>query len=170
MANGHERKIEQRTLDGEFVARYESLGEAFAALGRPRGKLIREACVGTRLHAYGFLWQYQEEPDLEEELWLPHPTLDIKVSDQGRIERPNGQRSFGTLAAFGYRRIGFKSLTGNKSFAVHRLVAEAWHPNPANRTQVDHIDGDKGNNAAWNLRWCSPRENSIHRTHLSLPS
>jgi hypothetical protein len=44
---------------------------------------------------------------------------------------------------------------------VHRLVATAFHPNPANLPQVDHIDGDRKNNAAANLRWVSARDNSL---------
>ena len=44
---------------------------------------------------------------------------------------------------------------------VHRLVAAAFHPNPENLPQVDHIDGDRKNNAASNLRWVSARDNTI---------
>lgn len=45
---------------------------------------------------------------------------------------------------------------------VHRLVASAFIPNPDGLPQVNHIDGDKGNNAATNLEWCDNRRNSEH--------
>jgi hypothetical protein len=43
---------------------------------------------------------------------------------------------------------------------VHRLVAAAFHQNPEALPQVDHIDGNRTNNAALNLRWVSAQDNA----------
>ena len=52
----------------------------------------------------------------------------------------------------------WKNGTG-KMFRVHRLVAAAFIPNPDNKPCIDHIDGDRANNHADNLRWVTVKEN-----------
>ena len=60
----------------------------------------------------------------------------------------------------GYKIISlWKNGTG-KMFRVHRLVAAAFIPNPENKPCIDHIDGDRANNHADNLRWVTYLENN----------
>lgn len=59
----------------------------------------------------------------------------------------------------GYMQCNIIHNGKRKKRYVHRLVAEAFIPNPAHLPEVDHIDNDRANNAVENLRWVTHKEN-----------
>lgn len=68
----------------------------------------------------------------------------------------------------GYMRVYLNDNGRTKFVSVHRLVAIAFIENPENKPQVNHIDGNKKNNNATNLEWCTNSENQIHAYKLGL--
>lgn len=65
----------------------------------------------------------------------------------------------------GYCRIHLCKDAHKKAFSVHRLVADAFVPNPNNLTYVNHKDENKKNNRADNLEWCDCKYNINYGTH-----
>lgn len=68
----------------------------------------------------------------------------------------------------GYLRVGLYNEEGMKKIQIHRIVAEAFIPNPENKPFVNHKDGNKLNNNDWNLEWCDGFENMRHCDLLGL--
>jgi len=59
----------------------------------------------------------------------------------------------------GYFEVDLYNNGKRKAFKVHRLVAEAFIPNPLNLPQVNHINEVKNDNRVENLEWCSAQQN-----------
>lgn len=62
----------------------------------------------------------------------------------------------------GYVRIELYNGFGSKRVSVHRLVAEAFIPNPLNLPCVNHIDSNRSNNSVSNLEWTTQKDNINH--------
>lgn len=68
----------------------------------------------------------------------------------------------------GYLRVNlFDEDMVRKHFKIHRLVAQAFIPNPDNKPQVNHIDGNKQNNSITNLEWVTDAENKDHYKQIT---
>lgn len=73
---------------------------------------------------------------------------------RGRILRPG--------IVSGYPRVLLHKNKVRKNLFVHRLVAQAFISNPENKPCVNHINGNKIDNRAENLEWCTSKENLYH--------
>jgi len=62
----------------------------------------------------------------------------------------------------GYRAISLAIDGKRKAKRIHRLIAEAFIPNPESKPFINHIDGNKSNNEIKNLEWVTHQENMRH--------
>lgn len=84
------------------------------------------------------------------------------VSDTGRIRRDGSDKDHSVRDRKGYLAVDLYDGGERSTKRVHRLVAEAFVPNPDNKPEVNHKDGNKHNNNASNLEWVTSKENCRH--------
>lgn len=95
-----------------------------------------------------------------------------EVSNLGNVRNSLTGRMLTPLKdKYGYYVVCLYEDGKRYSVKVHRLVAKAFVDNVENKPQIDHIDGNKENNAYTNLRWVTPKENSrnpiTHARHVA---
>lgn len=71
----------------------------------------------------------------------------------------------------GYLQVTLYAEDGKHNEYVHRLVGKQFLPNPENKPEINHKDGNKQNNNYSNLEWSTSSENKYHayKTGLSIP-
>lgn len=111
---------------------------------------------------------------MKKEIWKPVVGYEglYEVSNFGRVKSLNcynykeprimklGKRQDGYLS------VGLSKNNTQKTRIVHRLVAEAFIPNPNNLEMVNHRDEDRTNNHVENLEWCTRAYNQVYSIKL----
>lgn len=114
---------------------------------------------------------------LPKEIWKEHPLYtSVLISSIGRVKSKDryvnhnhggkalkrGRVLSQRITEKGYLDCGITHEGKTKTIRAHRLVAEAFIPNPENKPQVNHKDGNKLNNCVDNLEWNTSTENVRH--------
>lgn len=90
----------------------------------------------------------------------------FQVSNYGNIKRKEKYLKK-TVTANGYEMVNLRINKIRTAKYVHRLVAEAFIPNPSGFPQVNHKDEVKANNHVDNLEWCTHRYNQTYGTKIN---
>ncbi len=92
-----------------------------------------------------------------------------EISNLGRVKSIDHRKILKTnVNNKGYETITFTFQNKTIHKLIHRLVAQAFIPNPKKLPQVNHIDGNKLNNNVKNLEWCTGSENMKHAFRTGL--
>lgn len=125
---------------------------------------ISNSVRGVNKTSCGFRWIMKEQENLVNEEWK-----NIKINGQiyenyfvsslGRFKNSKGI----IMENYKPHHSGYIFLRVNiQKYALHRLVAMTFLDNSENKPAVNHIDGNKTNNAVINLEWCTIKENNDH--------
>lgn len=91
------------------------------------------------------------------------------VSTKGEIRNDStGKQKNSRIDRYGYPVVDLYSNGRRKTERIHRVVANTFIPNPDNKLQVNHVDGNKRNNSTANLEWCTASENMQHSFSMGL--
>ena len=115
------------------------------------------------------LWTEEKMPHLqdiptrrEKELWRETRYKGYEVSSLGRVKNKETEHILKGGIDKGYPFVCLSVGKNQITKRVHRLVAEAFLPNPNELPEINHKDGNKQNNTIFNLEWCSRADNVKH--------
>ena len=112
--------------------------------------------------------------DPRKEIWKDIKDYEGKdqISNLGNVKnsKNNNLLSIRNDCCWGYVFVTLNKNGKPKNYKVHRLVAKTFIPNPLNKAEVNHIDGNKLNNCVDNLEWVTRAENQKHAIKNGLVS
>lgn len=146
----HETEVKRKL---EYCYRHKSMG-------KEAKKSIKEKTnIGEPRHLDCYKRKYCDYTPINGEIWKEIDKYPgFKISSIGRVME--GNRLLVPSTSNGYLVVSVREQGKKRTQrGIHRLVAEAFIPNPDNKPEVDHINTDRSDNRVENLRWATNFEN-----------
>jgi hypothetical protein len=168
--------------NNENKMEFRTMSEASEWLYKQGNSKCIESCLAGIRHSinhgwlcHGYYWKYNdlENKDLDNEIWKEIPeeiTLgknNYFVSNKGRFKNNKGKIMNLKISGH-YITVSFRNEDKNKTYQLHRIVAQLFVTKSENKLFVNHIDGNKENNYAENLEWVTKSENTKHAYKIGL--
>jgi hypothetical protein len=96
------------------------------------------------------------------EEWRKIPNFEYEVSNTGNVRRYNSIKNIAQVKQPNRTTCMLWKDGKQYSCKVHRLLAQAFLPNPENYAEIDHINNDPNDNRVENLRWCNRLQNTLN--------
>jgi hypothetical protein len=109
---------------------------------------------------------YEDEYSIDEYGLVMSLERDAKHSNRGTTRKVPSKKLSEWRNRKGYVMVTLCKNAKKKSYPVSILVATMFVPNPDNKPEVNHLDGDKENNHKSNLEWATRLENQHHSIHV----
>ena len=103
-------------------------------------------------------------------MWKDIPNYETLYSanEYGEIKSVKNNILLKQYVRSGYKTVYLYKNKNKKSFSTHRLIGLVFIPNPENKPEINHKDGNKLNNHVDNLEWCTSSENKKHAYKIGL--
>lgn len=160
----HSEKVIQYDKTGKQLKIWDSITEAAESIKLSRHS-ISKVCNGVNKTAGGFLWKYERniEKYTNAKGMEVIEDFDYLVDKKGNIYSERNKRKLAPmLTKNGYNYVTLCKDNEKYNFYVHRLVAQAFLPNPDNKPVVNHKNEIKDDNRLENLEWATHSENIKH--------
>ena len=129
------------------------------------GEIKKSINVNVLLNIY-----FPNLKESEDWKWVQDYERKYKIYKNGDIEScyKNGKTKIlkPSIKKDEYFNIGLSKEKQRKNFLIHRLIAIHFIPNPENKPNIDHLDGNSLNNSIENLRWVSQQENCLNSKNV----